>query len=289
MQTEIDCFLRELEVEGKYAANTIAAYRNDLHQLREYLMHVIKDDSWADVTLDVVQSYVVYLWDRGYATATVARKLSATHSFFRFMLDRGLIHSDPTATISTPPVKRSPPESPPREAISRLLAPAAGDMTPIALRDRALLEILCATGLRASEIVGLAVEDVSLASSTVRCLSRGRERLVPLSARARQALESYLAQGRRHLLQDREERALFLNYRGQGLTRQGLWLLVQGYAKEAGLHSRITPQTLRNSFAAHLLSEGVAMSELQELLGHVSLHTTRFYTHLQEKGDASHQ
>ena len=287
MQAEIDRFLRELEVEGKYTANTIAAYRNDLHQLREYLVQATEDGPWAEVTSDVVRSYVVWLWDRGYATATVARKLSATRSFFRFMLDRGLIHSDPMATISTPTVKRSRVECLPLEAIARLLALATGDMTPIGLRDRALLELLCATGLRASEVVSLAVEDVSLASATVRCLSRGRERLVPLFARARRALDSYLAQGRLHLLQNREERALFLNYRGQRLTRQGLWLLVQRYAKEAGLDFRITPQALRNSFAAHLLSEGVAMTELQELLGHASLHTTRFYTHLQEKGDAS--
>jgi len=287
VQAEIDRFLRELEVEGKYTANTIAAYRNDLYQLRQHLMHAIEDGSWAEVAPEKVASYVEFLWERGYAIATVARKLSAARSFFRFMLHRGLIHSDPTTTIGTPTVRRFRAQSLPQEAMARLLAAANRDVTPITLRDHALLELLCATGLRASEIVGLAVEDVSLASSTVRCLTRGRERLIPLPARARRALESYLAQGRRHLLQDREERALFLNYRGQRLTRQGLWLLVQEYAKEAGLNLRITPQTLRNSFAASLLSEGVAMTELQELLGHASPHTTRFYARSPETEDAA--
>lgn len=289
MQAEIDRFLCGLAVERGRTANTIAAYRNDLQQLREYLMHTLDEGSWADVTPDVVRSYVWYLWDRGYAASTVARKLSAIRSFFRFLLDQNLIHSAPLATIAMPRVDRPPPESLPSEAVARLLALPAQDMTPTGLRDRALLELLYATGLRASEVVRLEVEDVSLASSTVRCLTRGRERLIPLPPRAEEALEAYLARGRLHFLQDREERALFLNYRGQRLTRQGLWLLVQGYAKEAGLDFRVNPQALRHSFAAHLLSEGVEMTEVQELLGHASLHTTLAYAHLQEKRDASHE
>ena len=304
VQAEIDRFLCGLAAERGCTVNTIAAYRNDLQQLREYLVLTIEEGSWADVTPDVVRSYVQYLWDRDYAASTVARKSSALRSFFRFLLDQSLINSDPLAAIGMPRVNRPRPESLPQEAVARLLALPAQDMMPPSLRDRALLELLCATGLRASEVVRLEVEDVSLASSTVRCLSRGRERLIPLSPRAQEALETYLARGRLRFLQNRGERALFLNYRGQRLTRQGLWLLVQRYAKEAGLDFRVNPQALRHSFAAHLLSEGVEMTELQELLGHASLHTTRAYAdkvdadrgdtddvgaHLQEKQDASYE
>jgi len=276
-------------MEEDCAANTIVAYRNDLQQLREYLTHAAAESSWVDVTPDAIQSYVQYLWSRDYAASTVARKVSALRSFFRFLFDQHLVHSDPLATIGTPRVDRPRPESLSQEAVARLLALAARDAMPPSLRDRALLELLYATGLKASEVVMLEVEDVSLASSTVRCLSRGGERLIPLPPRTKEALEAYLTRGRLHFLQDREEGALFLNYRGQRLSRQGLWLRVQRYAREAGLGDGVNPQALRHSFAAHLLSEGVEMTEVQELLGHASLHTTRVYDQRQEKPDASQQ
>lgn len=287
MQTEIDRFLGGLAVEEHCTANTIAAYRNDLQQLREYLTYTIEESSWAGVTPEAMQSYVQHLWSRGYAASTVARKLSALRSFYRFLSDQSVVDSDPLAAVGTPTVNRPQPEPLPREAVARLLALPTQDTTPPSLRDRALLELLYTTGLKASEVVMLGVEDVSLASSTLRCLTRGRERLIPLPPRTKEALEAYLARGRLHLLQNRDERGLFLNYRGQRLTRQGLWLLVQGYAKEAGLDGRVSPQTLRHSYAAQLLSEGVQLTEVQELLGHVALHTTRAYTQLQEKPDAS--
>jgi integrase/recombinase XerD len=287
VQAEVDRFLRELAVADDCAANTIAAYRNDLQQLREYLTSTAEESSWADVTPDVVQTYVHYLWSRGYAASTVARKVSALRSFFRFLFDQSLVQSDPLATIAPPKVARPRPGSLSREDVARLLALASQDTTPSSLRDRALLEVLYTTGLKASEVVMLEVEDVSLASSTVRCLTRGGERLIPLPPRTREALEVYLVRGRLYYLQDHAEQALFLNYRGQRLTRQGLWLLVQRYATEAGLDHRVSPQTLRHSFAAQLVSEGVEIAEVQELLGHVSRHTTRVYAQSEEKPDAS--
>ncbi len=288
VQAEIDRFLGGLAAEEHYTANTIAAYRNDLQQLGEYLTYAIGESSWASATPEAMQSYVQHLWSRGYAASTVARKLSALRSFFRFLSDQGLIDSDPLATVGTPTVNRPRPEPLSRQAVARLLALPAQDMNPSSLRDRALLELLYTTGLKASEVVMLGVEDVSLASSTLRCLTKGRERLIPLPPRTKEALEAYLTQGRLYLLQNRDERALFLNYRGERLTRQGLWLLVQRYAREAGLDGRVSPQILRHSYAAQLLSEGVQLTEVQELLGHVALHTTRAYAQLQEeKPDAS--
>lgn len=289
MRADIDRFLHWLAEEAGYTGNTISAYRNDLQQLQGYLTRTGSGNSWAEVTPAVIKSYMRYMWDRGYAASTVARKMAAIRSFFRFLLDRGLIRSDPMAAIGTPTVSRPRPEPLSQEAVARLLALPSQGTTPIALRDWALLELLYATGLRASEVLGLDVDDVSLASSTVRCLSRGKERLIPLPPRAQEALEAYLNRGRLHLLRDQEEKALFLNYRGRRLTRQGLWLLVQGYAKEAGLDSKVNPQILRYSFAANLIAKGVEIRELQELLGHAHLHTTRAYARLNEERNGSQE
>lgn len=289
MWAEMDRFLRWLAEEAGYTDNTISAYRNDLQQLQEYLIRTAGGNFWAEVTPPVIQNYIHHMRDRGYAASTVARKVAAIRSFFRFLLDRGLVKSDPMAAIGMLTVSRPRPEPLPREAVARLLALPAQDTTPIVLRDWALLELLYATGLRASEVLNLDVDDVSLASSTARCLSKGKERLIPLPPRAKEALEAYLSRGRLHLLRDREERALFLNYRGQRLTRQGLWLLMHGYAKEAELDFKVNPQILRYSFVANLIAERVEIRELQELLGHAHLHTTRVYARLSEERDGSQE
>ena len=292
MQAEIHQFLDVLRAERHYASNTIAAYRNDLRQLEAFLTHHAGGLGWPRVTPDIARSFVQHLWDRGYSASTVARKVSATRSFFDFLLDQHVVAAHPLDDIGTPRVDRSSPEPLPEAAIERLLALSGQEMTPAALRDRALLTLIYATGLRASEVVRLDVEDVSVASSMVRCLSRGKERIVPLPARAREALEAYLSRGRRHLLQDQREAALFVNQRGARLTRQGVWLLVQESAAQAGLKLKVNPQMLRQTFARHLLSEGVDLGEVQELMGHTSAYTTQAYVpgsdgQLEEEPDAA--
>jgi integrase/recombinase XerD len=278
MQAEIDRFLDVLQAERRYADNTVAAYRNDLHQLTTFLNDNACGLSWRAVTPDVARAFVNYLWDRGYSAATVARKVSATRSFFDFLLSEHVVPSNPLDPIGTPKVDRSSPDPLPEEAIERLLTLPSEGAPPVRLRNRALLAMLYATGLRASEVAGLDVQDVSVASSSVRCLSRGKERIVPLSAQAREALEAYLSHGRIHLLLDRGEPALFLNQRGERLTRQGVWLLVQEAAEDAGLELKVNHQLLRHTFASHLLSEGVEVGEVQELMGHSSIYTTQAYT-----------
>jgi integrase/recombinase XerD len=286
VQAEIDQFLDWLALEEHCTANTVAAYRNDLQQLRQHLAHLGEVDSWAHVTPEMMQSYLRHLWGRGYASSTVSRKLSALRSFFRFLTNRDISHSDPLAAFVTPVISRSVPQPLQHDAVIRLLALPSRKMSPSSIRDRALLELLYATGLKVSEVVRLEVEDVSIASSTLRCAARGRERLIPLPLPTKEALDIYITQGRIQFLQDRDESALFLNYRGRRLSRQGLWLLVQKYAKEAGLDGGVSPQMLRRSYAAHLLSEGVQLTEVQELLGHVALHTTRAYAGPPEGADA---
>jgi len=213
-----------------------------------------------------------------YASTTVARKVAAIKSFFHFLVAEGFIRDDPTATLDSPRVKKYLPRAISQEDVEKLLE-APGKDTPRALRDRAILELLYATGMRVSELVALNAGDVDLASASVRCFGKGgKERVIPIYERAVQAIDAYLHKGRIHLLRDPEQKALFLNQRGLRLTRQGLWLIVKGYVKVAGIQVQVTPHTLRHSFATHMLRGGADLRNVQELLGHANIATTQVYT-----------
>ncbi len=186
---------------------------------------------------------------------------------------------DPTATLDSPRVKKYLPRAISQEDVELLLdAPGKGD-EPRALRDRAILELLYATGMRVSELVSLNEGDVDLASASVRCFGKGgKERVIPVYERAVQAIEGYINKGRVRLLRQSDEKALFLNQRGERLTRQGLWLIVKGYVRQAGIKVAVTPHTLRHSFATHMLRGGADLRNVQELLGHANIATTQVYT-----------
>jgi len=283
MQQAIDDFLQSLTTEKAYSENTRAAYRNDLGQFLDYVRtHVPRVKEWSDVKKQDIIQYIMYMkGDLEYASSTTARKVAAVKSFFHHLSITKAIPDDPTATLDSPRVKKYLPKSVSREQIERLLAMPADNPTPRGYRDRAILELLYATGMRVSEIVALKIDDVDLATGSVRCLGKGgRERIIPLQGRARNALEEYLSHGRLELLRDAGEKALFLNPRGEKLTRQGLWLIIKGYVREAGLSESITPHTLRHSFAAHMLGNGADLRDVQELLGHANISTTQVYTHL---------
>ena len=295
MQEQIRKFLDFLVVEQGYSENTIAAYRNDLSQFAKFLAKLDPPiTSWAEVKKDKIVGYILHLKEREYTSSTVARKVAAIRSFFHFLLAEGIIKDDPTATLDSPRVKKRLPKALSHDLVNRLLAEAGRSSKPKGQRDKALLELLYATGMRVSELVLLNIGDVNLASASVRCFGKGaKERIIPVYDRAVDALVEYLRKGRPRLMKDVNEKALFLNHRGKRLTRQGLWLIIKHYADEIGMGSEITPHLLRHSFATHMLSGGADLRHIQELLGHANISTTQVYTHvnserLREVYDESH-
>ncbi len=289
MQDSLDRFLAHLLVEKGASQNTVAAYRNDLGQLVQYAiqgqMERPRVSDWREVTPEFLANYVVSLQDRGYSNTTVARKIASAKAFFNFLAQEGEVTGDPTEEMNSPRIGRSLPKALSVEEVVELLKAPRRHNTPEGLRDAAMLELLYASGLRVSELVDLDVRDVNLHEQYVRCMGKGsKERVVPLYATAVEAVAYYLRDGRPKLLRPAQRQdALFLNHRGDKLTRQGFWLLLKGYAIEAGIQKSITPHMLRHSFATHLLAGGASLRNVQELLGHASISTTQVYTHLTDE------
>ena len=214
------------------------------------------------------------------AHATLQRKVACLRSFYRHLRRTGALTADPTANLRAPKQSRKLPHVLSRDEVAELLRQPLGT-EPAALRDRALLELMYACGLRASEAIGLEVGDLDLEAGILRARGKGsKERLVPIGSAASKALNAYLQRGRPRLVGDRWEARLFVNQRGAGLTRQGLYKIVQRHARSAGLESRMSPHTLRHTFATHLLAGGCDLRAVQEMLGHADIATTQLYTHL---------
>ena len=285
MKEVIDNFLNYLIVEKGFSENTKLAYQNDLHQLAGFVEEEAARRGtippWAAFDRQSMLRYLLELKERKYATTTVARKVAAIKSFFGFLVAEGIIRDNPTRDVPSPKVGRSLPR-PISIAQARLLLEQPSKLSTLgAKRDRAMLELLYATGMRVSELVALDLSDIDIEGGSVRCFGKGhKERLIPIYPRAALVLKEYLTEARLHLVRSSEEKALFLNRRGERLTRQGLWQILKGYAKGAGLEAQVTPHTLRHSFATHMLSGGADLRSIQELLGHANISTTQVYTHL---------
>lgn len=282
MEQQVVDFLEHLSRQQGRAANTIAAYRNDLEQFVEFAQGVASPPigDWCELTLELLHEYLRFLntHAKAYTPATVARKLAAVKRFCEFLHQTDQIETNFAKTVRLPKVTKSLPHAMRAEEISRLLAEPARHHTPQARRDWALLETLYATGMRVSELVDLNLKDLNLAGKQIRCGVNGKHaRTVSLSDQAVEALDLYLREGRLDLVVDRSESALFLNHRGQRLTRQGLWLIIKRYVEQIGIETPVTPHTLRHSFAAHLLNSGAALREIKERLGYAHLSSTQVY------------
>jgi len=288
MREQVRQFLEFLTAEKGFSNNTRDAYQNDLTQLTEFVEVKVgaaaynSSKGWAKVNPSLLSGFVMHLRDRDYAATTVARKIAAVKSFFGFLLDEGLVSDNPTGELASPKVGRPLPKALKFEEVERLLAqPPKKGRTPEALRDTALLQLLYATGMRVTELTSLNMGDVSIENATARCMGKGsKERIIPVHNVAVAAVTAYLQSGRPPLKKSLMEKALFLNRRGQRLTRQGFWLILKKYAREADIKARITPHILRHSFATHMLRGGAPLRNVQELLGHANISTTQVYTHL---------
>lgn len=287
MESSLDDFLTFLSQEQGYSDNTIAAYRNDLSQLVAYMGGLeSQPQRWSSVDHSLLSGYVAELQRQQYASSTVARKVAALKSFFHYLHNEGHTEEDPTADLESPRVKKRLPKSLEPHQVERLLNSPARDGTPKSLRDRALLALLYATGMRVTEAVNLSVADADTGKHQIRCESRDvKPRILPIPTEASDAIEAYLERGRPFLLRDEHETALFLNHRGERLTRQGLWLIIKTCANKANLPGGVTPHTLRHSFAAHKLEQGSDLRDVQRLLGHANISTTHVYTQLAAASD----
>ena len=291
MDNRISHFLHFMSVEKGASGNTIDAYRNDLVQFNTVLAsfngHTNGNSrDWRRIDQDNIVAYVLELKNRRYAEATVARKVAAIKSFFQFLHAEGAIPSNPTESLRSPRVGKSLPKPLTVQQVDELLEQPAKRNTPEALRDQAMLELLYATGLRVTELVSLDLDSISLSARNryVRCFGKGaKERTVPIHEQAINALVSYLNDGRARLVKNKKERALFLNRRGERLTRQGFWLILKQYAKQARIEATVTPHTLRHSFATHMLRGGAPLRSVQELLGHANISTTQAYTKITDE------
>lgn len=275
-------FLAYLELERGSSRNTLVAYRSDLLQFGEFLKARRTDVLHAEH--GDLAAFLAKLSSPepgpAVSAATLRRKAACLRSFYKYLRRENAISHDPAAELHGPRRTQRLPGALTRGEVSKLLAQPKG-IEPLALRDRALLELMYACGLRASEVTGMEVADLDLDERVLRARGKGaKERIVPIGSRAIEALHTYSARGRPALVGMQVQSSLFVNSRGGRLTRQGLYKIVQGHARGAGLTGRMTPHTLRHTFATHLLSGGCDLRSLQEMLGHSDLATTQIYTHL---------
>lgn len=278
MGLELPLFVDYLRETKNASASTVSSYQRDLRKLESYLSdHGIMDVE--NITSTNLNSYVLYLEKQGLSTATVSRNVASMKAFFHYACSRRKLVSDPAETIKAPHIERKLPGILTMEETVRLLEQPSGD-SPKELRDRAMLELLYATGMRVTELVSLRSEDVNLAMNYVICRDADKERVIPFGETAKHSLEQYLRRGRAALLKGQESEYVFVNCSGKMMSRQGFWKLVKQYASRAGITADITPHTLRHSFAAHLVQNGADLKAVQEMLGHSDISTTQMYLNI---------
>lgn len=272
-------FVEYLSVERGLSSNTLESYQRDLHAFCIYQQSIGKQDVVEVRQTDIV-SFLGYLHRSGRANATVSRNLASIRSFFQYLYREQVIHSNPTLHVETPKIEKRLPKVLTVDEIERLLE-APDRVSPSGTRDRAMLELLYATGIRVSELVSIQLGDVNLAAGFLKCMGKGsKERIIPIGEIAQHALDTYLRLGRNLFTKNSSCESLFLNHHGAQMSRQGFWKILKKYAQTAGILKDITPHTLRHSFATHLLERGADLRAVQEMLGHADISTTQIYTHV---------
>ena len=278
MELELPLFIDYLKETKNASASTVSSYQRDLRKLESYLgEHGVEHVE--NVTSTNLNSYILYLEKQGLSTATVSRNVASMKAFFHYACKSHLRMDDPTEQVKAPHIEKKMPEILSMEETVRLLEQPSGN-TPKQIRDRAMLELLYATGMRVSELISLRQNDLNLMMNYVICKDEGRERVIPFGNNAKQTLEHYLLGSRSILLHGQESEFLFVNCSGRSMSRQGFWKLIKQYAARAGIETDITPHTLRHSFAAHLVQNGADLRSVQQMMGHSDIATTQMYVNL---------
>jgi len=281
MNALVDQFLDHVLLERGLSQNTRAAYAADLQSFSLFLQSKgVK--SFNDVTHPHILDYLMHEKNRGLSMNSISRRWVAIKVFFAFLHREGLLGTNVTAAMDSPRLWKVLPGVLSTREVDRLLAMPAGD-DRVSLRDRALLELMYASGLRVSEAAALELDDLHFDSGYLRCVGKGgKVRIVPFGSRARDCLDAYLAKGRPQLADESSGRQVFLTYRRRGFSRKGIWRLIKDYAQRAQIDKRVSPHTLRHSFASHLLANGAPLRVIQEMLGHADIATTQVYTHVDQ-------
>ena len=279
MENAVQEFIEYLRVTRKSSDNTLVSHRRDLNKLTGYLQEVREISDWKAVTETDLNAYLLYLEKGSYAASSISRSVASCHAFFQYLRDRNRISSDPSRMLRPPKAERKLPGVISVEEVDALLSQPS-ETTAKGLRDRAMLELLYATGIRVSELIGLKMEHLNLQMEYVICEDRTKERIIPFGNTAKKALAAYLAGPRAELLKGKTSDDLFVNCSGGSMSRQGFWKVLKGYAQTAGIRGEITPHTLRHSFAAHLLQNGADIKSVQEMLGHSDISSTQVYLNM---------
>ncbi|MBQ2451687.1 MAG: site-specific tyrosine recombinase XerD [Lachnospiraceae bacterium] len=278
MEREIMNFISYLHNIKKTSNNTELSYKRDLGKMRQYLEEN-GISGLNDITEEVLDSYIVYLEENQFAAATISRNIASIKAFFHYLAKEAVIEKDISVGLKAPKIEKKMPEILTPEEVIWLLEQPKGD-TPKEIRDKAMLELLYATGIRVTELITLKVSDVNLQMGFIVCRDGSKERVIPFGAAAKKAMTNYLDKARNVMLFDLQSDILFVNCSGQPMSRQGFWKLIKYYAKKAGIMADITPHTLRHSFAAHLVENGADLRSVQEMLGHSDISTTQVYATL---------
>lgn len=278
MEVLVQKFINFLERDKRLSLNTLQSYRRDIEQYISYL-EGINLHNISNTNKTTVIAYLLHLQKKGRATSTISRNLASIRSFYQYAAKNKILDLDPTAELESPKVEKKLPQILSTQEVELLLEqPKCVDLK--GYRDKAMLELLYATGIRVSELISLNITDVNVDMGFIKCNKGTRERMIPIGSMAISALQEYLAKSRTLLIQKSDEKALFVNINGKRLTRQGFWKIIKQYKNQAKISKDITPHTLRHSFAAHLLENGADLRSIQEMLGHSDISSTQIYAQI---------
>ncbi|MBS3994217.1 MAG: site-specific tyrosine recombinase XerD [Alkaliphilus sp.] len=276
MDIILNSFINYLEHERELSKNTLESYKRDINQFIHFLTERQITD-FKETNKTTIITYLLYLQKKGKATATISRNLASIRSFSHFLMSENHISKDPTINLETPKSEKKAPKVLSLKEVELLLSQPDA-ISEKGIRDKAMLELLYATGIRVSELVSLDYTHLNLEINYIKCLSgNSKERIIPLGSMAKIAIENYMKNCRTILIKEELEQALFVNYRGTRLTRQGFWKIIKSYTQKAKINKKITPHTLRHSFATHLIQNGADLRSVQEMLGHSDISTTQIY------------